>query len=59
MKKVTIELTHEQIQYIKAAYRHIQLGIDHCPSASDLEVLGFFGSVVIDIQDQVSDQQAQ
>lgn len=53
MEKITIKLTLEQLKHIKNAYKHIELGIDHCPSGYDLETLGFFGGVIVDIQDQM------
>lgn len=53
MKKISIKLSPEQLKHIKRAYEYIEMGIDHCPSVYDLEVLGFFGSVIVDIQNQL------
>lgn len=56
MEKIAINLTTEQIEHIKKAYKYIEQGIDHCPSHYDLEILGFFGSVIIDIQNQMAEK---
>lgn len=53
MEKIRVELTQEQFGYIKNAYKYIELGIDHCPSNYDLETLGYFGCVIVDIQSQI------
>lgn len=58
MEKISIKLSQEQLKHIKNAYKYIEMGIDHCPSIYDLEVLGFFGSVIVDIQSQLLEASA-